>query len=289
MCVMPFVSVTKVVIQGRVAQEIINTQKRLMLFNVIQFFAAFVVNTALNLRSLPQNFWITFGAAAATAVFSASFQSFYALAMRQGPVGKTSIINNFASFPPLILGVLFFHEALGIWKIIAIACMVVAFVLIPKDTGEPMNWRWFLLAMAAMLSSSAMNVVLLFLGKTPSFAEDRDFYFSVLFLMAFLFSLVLYLRICRRSPDGDTVASMFRMPRYFWGAAAVGALVCVYNYLVPVVLSGVDSTVFYPVTALGGMTVAALAGVILFREHLSLRSGIGILVAMVSILLTNIG
>lgn len=287
MFAMPLIAVAKVVIQGKVTKGFIETTEQLMLFNAVQFFIAAAANTALNVRSFPPDFLFLILAALGTSVFTMLTQTCYTAALKEGPVGKTCIIFNFAAFIPLAAGVVFFNEALNINKILALICMAVAFILIPRNGKEPINRKWLLLAAGAMVSNGMANVILLFVGKTPALNSNKDLYFTFIFLFASAISLCIYAVLHKIKPTA-AIGKMLGTPKFLYGAAAIGVLICVYNYCTPLVLSGVDSTVFYPVTNLGVMVISALAGIVLFKEKISLKSGIGIVIALISILLTNI-
>ncbi len=210
-------------------------------------------------------------------------------ALQCGPMSYTSVIISFSTLISALSGVLFFHETLGWAQIVGILLMLVSFVLATEQrTGEKhATGRWLGLCLVAFLATGGIGI----LQKVHQSSAHKDelsafliLAFTVSSLLCFVFSLILKRRERTQKVEKET-KQMTSAQRWLLLAtmAISGGCVAVNNKF-NLYLSGVmESAVFFPIVNGGGLVLATLAALIIFRERLSKKQWVGILFGITSV------
>ena len=241
--------------------------------------------------------WGGFGASSVfTIVLGVAFGAVTALqgitniaALQVGPMSYTSVIISFSTLISSLSGVMFFDESLGWAQIVGMVLMLASFVLAAKsDVDEKKaNLKWLFLCLIAFVATGGIGVM----QKVHQSSEYRD-ELNAFLIIAFVSSAVLCalftaLMKRRESRFADEKEKKKDGKRQVWLLLGImiasGACVAVNNKF-NLYLSGVmDSAVFFPIVNGGGLVLTTLAAVLLFREKLSTKQWIGVVLGIASV------
>ena len=210
-------------------------------------------------------------------------------ALQVGPMSYTSVIISFSTLISALSGVMFFDESLGWAQIVGMVLMLASFVLAAKsDVDEKKaNLKWLFLCLIAFVATGGIGVM----QKVHQSSEYRD-ELNAFLIIAFVSSAVLCaffaaLMKRRESRFADEKREEKNGKRQVWLLLGImiasGACVAVNNKF-NLYLSGVmDSAVFFPIVNGGGLVLTTLAAVLLFKEKLSTKQWIGVVLGIASV------
>jgi len=237
--------------------------------------------------------WGGFGASSVfTIVLGVAFGAVTALqgitniaALQVGPMSYTSVIISFSTLISSLSGVMFFDESLGWAQIMGMVLMLASFVLAAKsDVDEKKaNLKWLFLCLIAFVATGGIGVM----QKVHQSSEYRD-ELNAFLIIAFVSSAVLcafFAALMKRRES--RFAEEKNGKRQVWLLLGImiasGACVAVNNKF-NLYLSGVmDSAVFFPIVNGGGLVLTTLAAVLLFKEKLSTKQWIGVVLGIASV------
>ena len=240
--------------------------------------------------------WGGFGASSVfTIVLGVAFGAVTALqgitniaALQVGPMSYTSVIISFSTLISSLSGVMFFDESLGWAQIVGMVLMLASFVLAAKsDVDEKKaNLKWLFLCLIAFVATGGIGVM----QKVHQSSEYRD-ELNAFLIIAFVSSAVLCAFFAalmkRRESRFADEKEKKKMAKQVWLLLGImiasGACVAVNNKF-NLYLSGVmDSAVFFPIVNGGGLVLTTLAAVLLFKEKLSTKQWIGVVLGIASV------
>ena len=241
--------------------------------------------------------WGGFGASSVfTIVLGVAFGAVTALqgitniaALQVGPMSYTSVIISFSTLISSLSGVMFFDESLGWAQIVGMVLMLASFVLAAKsDVDEKKaNLKWLFLCLIAFVATGGIGVM----QKVHQSSKYRN-ELNAFLIIAFVSSAVLCaffaaLMKRRESRFADEKEKKKSGKRQVWLLLGImiasGACVAVNNKF-NLYLSGVmDSAVFFPIVNGGGLVLTTLAAVLLFKEKLSTKQWIGVVLGIASV------
>ncbi len=243
-------------------------------------------------------FWGGIGSVSAfTAILGTVFGAATALqgvtniaALQVGPMSYTSVIISFSTLISALSGVLLFDESLAWAQAVGIVLMLASFVLAAKDGGNDKraNIKWLLLCLSAFAATGGIGVM----QKVHQSSDCRD-ELNAFLIIAFVSSAVLCLIFTvfssmRNGRSSDASERSVKNKKQLWLSLAImlasGVCVAVNNKL-NLYLSGVmDSAVFFPIVNGGGLVLTTLAAVVLFKERLSKKQWLGVVIGILSVL-----
>ena len=240
--------------------------------------------------------WGGFGASSVfTIVLGVAFGAVTALqgitniaALQVGPMSYTSVIISFSTLLSALSGVMFFDESLGWAQIVGMVLMLASFVLAAKSDGDEkkVNLKWLFLCLIAFVATGGIGVM----QKVHQSSEYRD-ELNAFLIIAFVSSAVLCAFFAalmkRRESRFADEKEKKNGKRQVWLLLGImiasGACVAVNNKF-NLYLSGVmDSAVFFPIVNGGGLVLTTLAAVLLFKEKLSTKQWIGVVLGIASV------
>lgn len=196
-----------------------------------------------------------------------------------GPYTYTFVIFSLATLLPTFSGCIFWNERVYISQFVGIICMVLSFVLIvgKKDDAFKFSYKWLGFAICAFLLNGIVGIMQKWHQSTNYYGESTSFLF-----IAFAFSSLLsFIALCinKNASGGEnepiTKKSMLIL-------LAVGVALTL-NHVLNLYLSGVlDSAIMFPVVNGGGMVLNVIAGMLIFREKVSVKARGGILLGIIS-------
>lgn len=212
------------------------------------------------------------------------------LAMREGSMALTCLINAYALLIPTLYGMIFLHEAIRATSVVGVLLLLVSLLLINMGKGtaeaEPVRGRkgvtprWLLFVTLSFLGngfcSTFQKMGQLALGEEGS----GDFMMLALLFAAAGFFLLSFLR--ERGRGGDSLLRGVYLP-LLCGAANGGC-----NLLVLLLNGRMPASVMYPLISAGSIVLTTLVSVLFLRERLSRLQWGGMAIGVFSIVLLNL-
>lgn len=208
-----------------------------------------------------------------------------ALSVRYGPVSLTSLMLQTSMACSTIWGFFFWDDTdVTVIAVIGLILVVISLVLClsGKKDEKKFTAKWFLPGAMAFCGNAGCVI---FQKSEQLRYEGRHG------SMLMFFSMILSLAVCAvmfvRSEKRDE-GKLFRRVWYLPVISSV-ANVLLNLFVIRLAQTTLSPTVIYPVIAAGGLAVATLASVLIFRERLSRVQWIGVAVGASAIVLLNLG
>ena len=275
---------TKAILQKRLVAKGETDFGRSVFFNFVMFLTSAVVLLPMFLRDLPSLETLTYGVV--MGLCSAVFQYSYMLALSNGKMSISVMLVNFSMLVPMTVSFLAFDEPIGLLQIIGTVLALLAFVLNAADDekgSDGVNKRKRAAWLATILIAFAFNGIASSVQKVYSkIAVDfqESAFVVVAYLTAAVVSFVLLLFFGRGRRE---VHRCIFQKRNVLVAAIVGVVLGVFQVLNTYANSVIDGTIFFAAYYLSTSMMLSVAGVLFFRERLTIKqwSGIGIGVAAI--------
>ena len=241
--------------------------------------------------------WGGFGTSSVfTIVFGVFFGAVTALqgitniaALQVGPMSYTSVIISFSTLISALSGAMFFNESLSWAHILGIALMLASFVLAAKSDGDEKkaNSKWLFLCLIAFAATGGIGVMQK-VHQSSGYRSELNAFLIIAFISSAIFCSIFASLLKRRECRlADAKEKENKSKKPFWlllgimlASGACGAVNNKFNLY----LSGVmDSAVFFPIVNGGGLVLATLAAVLLFKEKLSKKQWIGVVFGIASV------
>lgn len=184
----------------------------------------------------------------------------------------------------LIFGVLFQGEALSLLQLIAIAMMLVSFVLINlKGLDLKGSSRKFLFWCAALFFSNGIYSILMNLQQQMNGAQRNE-----MIVLSYLGMAILYAGI-QLVKDRKALVQGFKIPKkpllylIICCACATTAV-----HMLVYILTLMDATILYTIDNGGVLMLSVIYSCILFKEKLSKMQLLGILLSVASIIMLSL-
>lgn len=210
-------------------------------------------------------------------------------AVSLGSWSYSTVLISLSTLITALSGVAFWGESLSAVQVVGIVCMMGCLVFSVAQDKAPAaqkpTLRWLLMCLLAFLCNGAVGL-LQKIHQTSAHRGELSAFLIVAFGVLFLYSAVMWL-IARKSRarDGAAATSARLSPVWLFLLALGGALQAV-NHKLNLYLSGVmDTAVFFPIVNGGGLVLTAALAMIVFRERLTRRRWIGMLLGILSVIL----
>ena len=209
-------------------------------------------------------------------------------ALRTGPLALTTTIVSCSTVIPAVSGALFFGEQLKIAHIIGILLMLASFFFAVEreDGGKKASWRWFLFCMIAFIATGSIGTMQK-IHQNTEYKGELNGFLIIAFLFSFVASAVAYVSYIVKNRNIKT--EKVHTPLSLWlimlalmiiSGVSFGAVNNLNLYL-----SGVmESAVFFPIVNGGGLVLTTLAAFLIFRERLSLKQWVGVVLGIASVI-----
>lgn len=218
--------------------------------------------------------------AATGAVFVAGLLV-WAWAIRAAGLALSVVAMRTAIVIPVLLSALVWRERPTLFELVGSGVALAALGLVLSDVRDrsrsgPGRGAAFRLIVLFLVDGLVVTAALLFHKELPG--DELLPFQAVLFVSAFLVTTVLY--FLRRE--------RFNRAALNWGGLLGLANLGNYLFLV-LALSVLPGIVVYPVIAAGEVGLLALAGMVVWRERLRTRSGLGVGLAIAALVLLQLG
>lgn len=208
----------------------------------------------------------------------------YAQAVQRAGVGLATIFQKMSLIAPVILALAIYGDAFTLWKAAGIVLAILALVLLSLRKEKSVEIGSSLWILLLVFFGSCFIDVMLYLAEVEALAPNADVRFVCsIFLFALIFGLIflVYNTIKEGRMDFEF--------KSLWAGFALGLPNFFSIYFLLLVISlGWEGSFVFPANNVGVLSIAAIAGVILFKEEITKRKLLGFAAAVSSILLLAI-
>ncbi|MFW5793213.1 MAG: EamA family transporter [Bacteroidota bacterium] len=259
----------------------INNNLAITVNYVIAAFAGFIAyDSEITMGGIVYSNWFYWAVAVGIA-FIATFYIFAISAQKAG-VAISAVAGRMSVLIPVIIGIAFYGDNINIIIFSGIILSLIAFYLIfQKNSKIKLNKKYVIFPFFLFLGFGFNDSVL---KHAEKFHINDDYYlflavvFSVSLIIGIVVFIIQYIKNRQRIRYKDIIA---------------GAFLGVFNFLSTYYfLKGMahfDSSVYFPVVNTGIVSFGALSGFFFFKEDVSLKNWIGIVLAIAAILLLTLG
>ncbi|MBE5816303.1 MAG: hypothetical protein E7315_01100 [Clostridiales bacterium] len=219
-------------------------------------------------------------------------------ALEVGPFSYTSVIISLSTLIPTLSGVIIWNETISFVQIIGIVLMVACIILSVdfKSNQKKASLKWLGYCAAAFICTGFIGVMQKW-HQNSAYKGELDAFLVIAFLFSFLTSTVFFIvQSIRRKKttvhqneqkEGTAVINKKSVIAFLPILIMVISGICVAaNNKLNLFLSGaMPSAVFFPIVNGGGLVLSLLAVIVLFKERLSLKQWIGVILGIISVVL----
>lgn len=276
--ILPLLAAMKVTVQGFVSRKKCVSVGDSFLLNAMIFAASVLVLFPLKFAGWPAAKILL--PALFFGVCSTAFQCLYLAAFKAGPVGMTTVINNFNLLLPILYSACVFGETITRRRLGGVLLMAVSLILLPRQSKGKFHWKWLLLSLAALVAAGSNNTILLIVSRSNFNKYESDMVvvtgFAVAAVLSSLISL-LFRKSISLKPDLPSVG----------GIAVCGVAIGLHNCLTIVSLKALPAIILYPIVNILTILLILLSDFVIYKEKLSKRQIVGIVLAAGAIILLN--
>lgn len=195
----------------------------------------------------------------------------------------TSLSSKLSVVLPTMAGVFVFHETMNAKAAIGVVLALVALVLVVgggekgTDKGRPAQWMLPVL----IFFGTGTGDILMKLTEQRNSSDDMDFMIAFIYLIATLFGVVVVAYDLIR---GKTKLQLKNLA----GGVALGVINFFSTYCVYHAMRYFDNVILFPVYNIGVVCVTALTGWLLFKEKLTWKNYLGLVVAIAAVVLITL-
>lgn len=240
-------------------------------------FGIMANNTAFNSDDIVSSDWF-YGAVALGFLFIAIFNVMALTAQKNG-LSVASVASKMSVIIPIVFGIFIFKESIGTLKIIGIILALIAVYLTSLKQKDDV-----------VLTKSIYLPIILFLGSgiidtsVNFFAPDDKIplFSAVIFACAGIIGCLI---LVYKAMTGTMRFKLKSIP--FGMALGVLNYYSIYFLLKALRVEGFESSTLFTINNVGIVAFSTLIGLLLFKEHISLKNWLGIGISIISILLVT--
>ena len=198
---------------------------------------------------------------------------FRALAL--GPMALTSIIASFSLLVPFFFGIFFWKEPLTLFGGCGILLLLLSIVLINGKKTKGFSLRWFLYALATLLTNGACSVIQKYHQMQFPTLYRNEFMVAALLTVSLLLFATQLVKPSQQ-PQFFSLCGLGLLSGILNGAA---------NYIVLYLSATENASVLFPIVSVANIVAVWLVGLLFFKEKLTLLQSIGLILGIFSVFL----
>ena len=252
---------------------------------VVNYFIACLVGffgylKAEDIGAIPEKSWFT-GTLILGALFIMVF-NLAAITTQRSGLSVVSVATKMSVAIPVIFGIYYYQESIGVLKILGILLALIAVYLssIKAKTGIAIKKKNLIFPVLVFLGSGIIDTTIKFLESGYVNKTDVALFSSTIFSVAGTIGVVILffqaiqgkLRITGKNILGGIALGI---PNYF----------SIYFLVLALRNNEFDSSTIFTINNVAIVLVSTVLGIALFKERLILKNWIGIILAVISILL----
>lgn len=255
---------------------------------ITQLFAAIMLFALVGFKIKCSAYTVVLGMCFGALTIVQSLANLGALAI--GPWSYTAVINSFSTVITAFSGYLFWDESISKTKIIGIVLMVICLSLATaKDKDKKRaSLKWLLFALVSSLACASIGL-LQKIHQNSSYKYELSQFLIIAFISSFSISTVAYFssNLFNKNVniENSLKVKIFNKKILLFGMIAVGIFIALNNEFNLYLVGTMDSATFFPIVNGGGLILSVIASVLLFKEKLSKKQSIGVLLGVIATLL----
>lgn len=194
-------------------------------------------------------------------------------------VTVTSLSSKLSVVLPIMAGVVMFSEKLNFVATTGIVLALVALVLVlerKKESGEKNNRSWLL--PVCIFFGTGTGDILMKITEQQNSGDDLGFMIAFIYFVALIFGIIIVIWDIARGKS-----------KWQWKSALGGIGLGVINFFstssVYHAMRCFDNVVLFPIYNIGVVSLTALIGWLFFKEKLTLKNYIGLVIAVIAVIL----
>lgn len=271
---------SKVTLQSRFGRKNLSTKSDNIIFNAIVFLtAAILFSPSISNTSLGT--WIF---AAVFGLFTVIFQLSYTNALSLGNVSLTVMVVNLSMLFPVLASVILYHEHITPLRVIGILLIISSFILcVDINAKEKLSPLWLFSTLVATFANGGIGIVQKIFGASIFHDEKKAFVscsYTISFMITFLFFVVTHIR--------QKNSTAYKKATTYLFAISAGIILAVFQWLNTYAISIIDGSFLFPIYSGGSIILSTLVGVLFFKDKLTHKQKISILLGIVSVVIMNL-
>ena len=208
-------------------------------------------------------------------------------ALQSGPMAYSMVIVSCSTVFTALSGFFFFGESIGVFQILGIALMVVSFMFATeKKEGEKKGGLlWLTFCLLAFLGSGSIGFMQK-IHQSSSHKGELNAFLVISFAVSFIFATTMTLISMRKENKPLFEKGSNGKIAWIFIIIMISSGICVAaNHKLNLALAGeIPSAVFFPIVNGGNLVLTTLSALIIFREKLTKKQWIGVIVGVLSVL-----
>ena len=220
-------------------------------------------------------------------VTQALFILFKTAAMNSGPVSITTLIGNCSLVISVVVCFILWNEPISLADMIGLVLLMIGLSLTTyKKSNGAFTKKWALLSTLFLVLGAGVGITFKAFSKSGGTAHTSDMMIVAAFVM-----LISYTAICLFTGGFASKSNKYtkKEKRLFIILALVsGLLSCLYNRLNIYLSGALDGVIFFPSFNGGVVVLSTVVSMIIFKEKLSAKQLIGLLLGISGICIIGI-
>ncbi len=194
-------------------------------------------------------------------------------------VTVTSLSSKLSVVLPILAGVIMLGERLNFVATTGIVLALVALVLVlekKKESGEKNNRSWLL--PVCIFFGTGTGDILMKITEQQNSGDDLGFMIAFIYFVALIFGIIIVIWDLVRGKS-----------KWQWKSALGGIGLGVINFFstssVYHAMRSFDNVVLFPIYNIGVVSLTAVVGWLVFKEKLTLKNYIGLIIAVIAVIL----
>lgn len=253
---------------------------------VINYFTAFLCgilsnNTNTSLTDIPEKDWF-FGALILSILFITVFNLMGITSQKNG-VAVASVAGKMSIVIPVIFGIYLYHETLGILNIIGVFLALVAVYLAAyKPSAKSISNQW-LFPLLLFIGSGIIDTFIKYMQHHYVAMDELPLFSATIFCFAGILGSIAVIIKKKAIRIRNVIAGFFLgIINYY---SIIFLLKALHQFSLPTHTLQLSSGIVFTINNVAVVVCTTILGLLLFKEQLSLRNGLGIAIAIISILL----
>ncbi len=292
----------------RVAQKICSKKVSLLVDNEIRFFhyggyyqavsALFALITLCFVGFYGFNLPTLLCALASAVLFAVDLYSSI-----EAIKGATLVVCNLFAlggmFLPCVLGIFLFDEPMGLWQWLGLVVFLSSIYFISAKAGgskekKPFTLKTLLMLIISFTVNGLVMIVqkyfgLLVVNGNVAMFSALTFGLNALILYACM-AVACWINAKKKPAEGVLPKRLERLsPKMLLYGAVLALALFTINQLVTTMTKTVSSAVLFPVSSAISILITCIVGVVVFKEKLTVKNIVGIVLATASIVMVNLG
>ena len=225
--------------------------------------------------------WVTAVLAVLSGISLVFAQLCTMLAMQSGTMVITMVFSTAGLIVPCVFGVLFFNEEMTFWQWSGILIFIAASSLLAasaKDTHQNFSFKTVLLLLGAFFANGGTAVC----QKSLTYVNPEGS-ITLFSLLSFVVPTLVFVVLLFCPVDAEKREPLNR--KVYLPSICLAIAMFILNQIVTVATNYVPTSVLFTIPSTGNNIIAAVMAALFFKEKITLKSSIGLILSVLSLIL----